>query len=116
MVAQQQAGRPSADFLLLLAWDSKPAAPAGEDPNLLVARLMLIPRMEAPQPVLAGHNPDQGVLGKGRLGVLLDQLQDLRGVLLGPGILLPDDLLPVLGRLGLTESLGVLVEGVVVLL
>src|SRR4051794_7134654 len=115
MVAQQQVGSPPADFLLLLAEDSKRAAAAGQDPNLLVASLMLVPRIETPQPVLVGHDPDQGVLGKGLLGVLLDQLQDLRGVLVRPGILLLDDLLPVLRRLRRAESLGVLLEGFVVL-
>src|SRR5947208_951300 len=103
MVAQQQVGSLIADVLLLLAEDSEPAAPAGLDPDLLVARLMLIPRMEAPQPVLVGHNPDQSLLGEGIRGVLLDQFQDLRGVRVGPGILLLDDLLPVLRRLGRAE-------------
>src|SRR5438876_6034309 len=116
MVAQQHVGGLAADVPLLLAGDSKLSAPAGHDPDLLIASLMLIPRSEAPQPVLVGHNPDQRLFGERRLGVLLGQLQDLRSVPVGPGILLLDDLLAVLRRLRLAESLGVLLEGVVVLL
>jgi hypothetical protein len=77
---------------------------------------MLIPRSEPRQLVFVGQDPDQGRLGDVPLGVLLGQRQDLRGVLGGPRVLCPDDLLLFLGRLRLAVGLGIILEGIVVLL
>src|SRR5207302_2698724 len=81
-----------------------------------IASGMLIPRSEPQQLVLVGHDPDQGRLGDRVLGVLFGQRQELRVVLVWPGILLLDDLLLFLRRLRLAVGLGILLEGVVVLL
>src|SRR5262249_166036 len=116
MVTQQHVRRPTAYILLLLGGYSKPAAPASRNPNLLVARLVLIPGPEAPQLLFASQNPDQGFLDEGLVRVLLGHLQDYQRVLVGPGVLLLDDLWPVLRRLRLAESLAILLQGVVVLL